>query len=74
MNEFMELAKKSAEVGLENQEGGPFGAVIINKNGEVISVGNNRVLIDKDPTAHAEMVAIRRASEKLNTYEYKEED
>lgn len=69
MNEFMELAKKSAEVGLENQEGGPFGAVIINKNGEVISVGNNRVLIDKDPTAHAEMVAIRRASEKLNTYD-----
>lgn len=69
MNEFMKLAKKSAEAGLENQEGGPFGAVIINKNGEVISVGNNRVLIDKDPTAHAEMVAIRRASEKLNTYD-----
>lgn len=69
MDKFMELAKDVAKKGLENQEGGPFGAVIINKQGEVISVGNNRVLIDKDPTAHAEMVAIRRASEKLNTYD-----
>lgn len=69
MNQFMELAKKTAEKGLENQEGGPFGAVIINQKGEIISVGNNRVLIDKDPTAHAEIVAIRRASEKLNTYD-----
>lgn len=69
MNTFMELARKSAENGMENQEGGPFGAVIVNKNGEIISVGNNRVLIDNDPTAHAEVVAIRRASEKLKTYD-----
>ena len=69
MNKFMQLAKKSAEEGLEKQEGGPFGAVIINQNGDIISVGNNRVIIDNDPTAHAEIVAIRRASEKLNTYD-----
>lgn len=69
MDKFMELAKESAELGIENNEGGPFGAVIINKNGEIISVGNNRVLIDNDPTAHAEVVAIRRASKKLETYD-----
>jgi len=69
MDKFMQIAKQSAEKGLNNKEGGPFGAIIINEQGEIISTGNNRVLIDNDPTAHAEIVAIRRASEKLNTYD-----
>ena len=48
--------------------GGPFGAVIV-KNGEVVAVANNSVLKDKDPTAHAEINAIRLACKNLNTYD-----
>ena len=50
-----------------NSDGGPFGAVII-KNKEIISKGNNKVTILNDPTAHAEIVAIRNACNKLNTF------
>lgn len=48
--------------------GGPFGAVIV-KNGEVISTGANRVVPNNDPTAHAEVNAIREACSKLNTFQ-----
>ncbi len=48
--------------------GGPFGAVIM-KNGEVIAISSNTVLKDNDPTAHAEVNAIREASQKLGTYD-----
>lgn len=48
--------------------GGPFGACI-EKDGEVISIGSNLVLKNNDPTAHAEIVAIRRACKKLKTYD-----
>jgi tRNA(Arg) A34 adenosine deaminase TadA len=47
--------------------GGPFGAVIV-KDGEVIAEGWNTVTSENDPTAHAEVTAIRRACEKLNTF------
>ena len=47
--------------------GGPFGAVIV-RNGEVIAEGFNQVTSSNDPTAHAEVVAIRRACEKLGTF------
>src|SRR5574344_1258285 len=69
MNKYMDIAYKEANKGMNNNDGGPFGAIITDKDGNVISVGHNRVLIDNDPTAHAEIVAIRRASEKLNTYD-----
>lgn len=72
MNEFLKLAKESAQKGMRNNEGGPFGAVITNKDGKIISVGNNQVLIRKDPTAHAEIVAIRDACKELNTYDLSE--
>ena len=65
----MELAKENAEKGIRNNEGGPFGAVITDKDGNIISKGNNKVLKNNDPTAHAEIVAIREACEKLNTYD-----
>ncbi len=72
MNKFMRIAKENAEKGISNKEGGPFGAVIVDKNGEIIANGNNRVLKNNDPTAHAEIIAIREACKKLNTYDLSE--
>ncbi len=72
MNEFMKVANDNAKNGIENKEGGPFGAVIVDKKGNIISNGNNKVLKNNDPTAHAEIVAIREACRKLNTYDLSE--
>lgn len=69
MNEYMKLAKEMAQNGHRHGEGGPFGAVIVDEHGEIIAKGNNKVLINNDPTAHAEVVAIREASKKLGTYD-----
>ena len=49
------------------EDGGPFGCVIV-KNNEIISEGFNEVTNKNDPTAHAEIVAIRNACKKLNTF------
>ena len=54
--------------GMKNGEGGPFGCVIV-KNGIVIGRGNNRVTSTNDPTAHAEVVAIRDACRHLNSFQ-----
>ena len=56
------LSKESVECG-----GGPFGAVIA-RNGEIVAEASNRVTIDCDPTAHAEVSAIRKASKVLGTF------
>ena len=69
MNEFMKIAKENADNGMEKGEGGPFGAVIVDSNNNIIANGNNQVLKNNDPTAHAEVVAIRNACKKLNTYD-----
>ena len=69
MNEFMKLAKNQAEKGMKNNEGGPFGAVITDKEGNIISIANNQVIKNNDPTAHAEIQAIREACKKLNTHD-----
>lgn len=69
MNKFMEMAKNNADNGIIKKEGGPFGAVIIDKDGNIIANGNNQVLLKNDPTAHAEIVAIRNACKILNTYD-----
>jgi len=65
---FMRTALALARENLEARHGGPFGCVIV-KEGEIIASGYNEVLTSNDPTSHAEIVAIRRACEKLGTYQ-----
>ena len=69
MNKYMEIANQMAKNGINNNEGGPFGAVITDKDGNIIATGDNQVLKSNDPTAHAEVMAIRNACAKLNTYD-----
>lgn len=64
MREAIGLAGRNAS----SVTGGPFGALIV-KNGEIISAKTNSVTPDKDPTAHAEVNAIREACRKLDTYD-----
>ena len=63
---YMRMAIGIAEENVDNG-GGPFGAVIV-RQGEVISTGANRVTANCDPTAHAEVSAIRAACQKLGTF------
>jgi tRNA(Arg) A34 adenosine deaminase TadA len=65
---FMQEAIDMAKKGMQNNEGGPFGAVIV-KNGEIIGKGNNKVTSTNDPTAHAEVTAIRAACKKLGSFQ-----
>lgn len=66
--EYINLANLEAEKNLETNEGGPFGAVIV-KNGIVVGKGHNQVLVNNDPTCHAEIQAIRDACKNLGTYD-----
>ena len=68
MNKYMEIANDLAKNNLITNAGGPFGACVV-KDGEIIGKGSNNVLKNNDPTAHAEVVAIREACQKLNTYD-----
>ncbi len=68
MNEYMKIANDLALDNLKTNVGGPFGAVIV-KNNQVIGKGSNHVLKNNDPTAHAEVTAIRDACRFLNTYD-----
>ena len=64
----MQLAIETARKGMNSNQGGPFGAVVV-RNGEVIAVAHNEVVGTNDPTAHAEVVAIRRATKKLGRFD-----
>lgn len=67
----MEIALNEALKGMESNEGGPFGALIV-RGGTIISQAHNEVLKTNDPTAHAEILVIREASQKLSTYDLSE--
>ena len=66
-NKYMQLAIDLAKDNVKKGFGGPFGAVIV-KDGEVIAQAANSVTSTNDPTAHAEVNAIRQACKKLNTF------
>lgn len=68
MNKWMKIAYDEAVNGMLSNEGGPFGAVVV-KDDKIIASAHNRVLYTKDPTAHAEVNAIRKASKILNTFD-----
>ena len=62
---------RAIQLAIENvhsDRGGPFGAVVV-KDGSIIAEGTNQVTSTNDPTAHAEVVAIRRASQKLSVFQ-----
>ena len=67
----MKAAIMLAETGIEKGEGGPFGCVIV-KDGKIIGQGYNKVISTNDPTAHAEIVAIREACKNLNSFQLEE--
>jgi tRNA(Arg) A34 adenosine deaminase TadA len=64
MRRVIELSQRGMRAGL----GGPYGTVIV-KDGEIVGEGHNEVLATNDPTAHAEVLAIRRAGAKLATFD-----
>lgn len=68
MNKYMQMADEMAMQNVLTDHGGPFGAVIV-KDGVVVGIGNNHVVKNNDPTAHAEVMAIRNACETLGTFD-----
>lgn len=64
----MRRAIALAQNGIDSNNGGPFGAIVV-KAGEIIGEGCNRVTSTNDPTAHAEIVAIRAACQKLDSFQ-----
>lgn len=67
---FLRMAIEASRAGMERGDGGPFGCVVV-KDGKVVGTGNNQVTSTNDPTAHAEMVAIRDACTNLGDFQLK---
>ena len=68
MNEYMRVAKELADENLKTNVGGPFGACVV-KDNQIIGRGSNHVLANNDPTAHAEVMAIRDACQNIGSYD-----
>ncbi|MCX6316670.1 MAG: nucleoside deaminase [Bacteroidetes bacterium] len=68
---FLERAIELSEWGMKNGRGGPFGCVVV-KGDQIVGEGSNQVTSSNDPTAHAEVVAIRNACKTLGTYQLNE--
>ena len=69
MNNIMKLGIAEARKTMNENKGGPFGAVITDRDNNIIAVASNLVLESHDPTAHAEIMAIRKASKVLGTHD-----
>ena len=70
-NDKIRFMREAIRLSIENVEkgkGGPFGAIVV-KDGKIISRGTNEVTSSNDPTAHAEVIAIRKACAVLNTFQ-----
>lgn len=65
---FMQAAIDLSRKGMESLKGGPFGCVVV-KDGQIVGRGNNQVTTSNDPTAHAEVEAIRDACKNLGTFQ-----
>lgn len=71
MGEAVKFMQQAIEIAYQNvttKNGGPFGAIVV-KDGKVIAVGCNEVTTTNDPTAHAEIQAIRAACQTLNSFQ-----
>jgi guanine deaminase len=64
---FMQRVLELSQRGMQDGHGGPFGCVIV-KDGSIVAEAHNEVLSSNDPTAHAELLAVRRASGNLKTF------
>ena len=67
--DIMNLAISVADDTMTKGYGGPFGAAITDTEGNIVATGSNHVIRNNDPTAHGEIVCIRNACQKLNTYD-----
>ena len=68
--EFLQMAMEEARIAVKENSGGPFGAVLVDRStGEVVARTHNCVVEHCDATAHAEMLAIKTACKRLNTFE-----
>ena len=68
-DELLSMAACEGREGEVLGDGGPFGAIITDMDGNIVCREHNRVLSNNDPTAHAEVMAIRKACDILNTYD-----
>lgn len=67
MDEFFTMACDATMAGMRAGTGGPFGATLVDRDGNVLAAVGNTVMLEHDPSGHAELVAVREACSKLGT-------